>query len=367
MIYSPIGEDYWGDGSVVDPRAVAKALRENKGVKNVSLRINSPGGSAFHAFAIYELLKSFDAKVTAKIDGIAASAATIVMMAADDIEMNSAALIMIHRASVGAFGHAEDLRQTAEIGDKIDQSMAKIYAARTGLAESEIVAMLFAETWMTAEEAKAKNFISSISAAKTVAAKFGDNQFQNVPGRIQPLLAQLHLNEGKPPMTTATETPKTVDTPAPVPAPAAPPAVATATATTAAPAAAQTIDVEKIKADAKAEAMAALAEERKRAADINALCQQAGKSDLAAGFIEQGTPVADVQSKLFTALCEDRPKSHQPALPKEPETPEQKENAKFLAEYKANPHLQKAMTEAEYVATRRIDEGLEVLDLAKPK
>lgn len=368
LMYGYFGEDFRGDGSSIDARSVAKALNANKSAKQINMRINSPGGSAWHGLAIYESLKSHGAKIHGKVDGLAASAGSLVLMAADEIEMNEAGLVMIHRSSVGAIGTGEDLRKTAEVADKLDQSMAEIYAARTGLPQAEVVAMLYQETWLTAAEAKTKNFAQTISKNKAMAAQFRDDQFQDVPERVKPLLALLHFEEGTPTMTTPAPA-ATVQEPL---APAV--AMTTAALTPVAPAApvlsaaaAPLIDVEKIKADAKAEAQAAakaaVDAERQRAAEINAACLLAKKPEMAAKLIESGETVAAAKDKLFTAVCETLPVAN---VDQPPDKPADKGDAKFIAEYKADAAYAKAMTQDEYVAMRRIDTGVDEMKVGVP-
>ncbi len=145
------------------------------------------------------------------------------------------------------------------------------------------------------------------------------------------------------------EAPKVVETPA---------AVAPVAVTPVAPAA-QAVDIEAIKEEGKKA-------ERKRVADINALCVQAKKPEMAAQFIDSEIGVAEVQSKLFAALCEgQQPTANIPS--DAPPSGIDKENAKFVAEYKGEPAYAKSMTQDEYIAMRRVDEGMEVLSAGSKK
>lgn len=154
---------------------------------------------------------------------------------------------------------------------------------------------------------------------------------------------------------TAAEQPAAVDTPlaAPAtPAPAATPVPAVPVATPAAAPVALSVNADQIKADA-------IKAERERASNIQALCAQAQRHDLAAEFIASSMSVEQVQSRLFSALCEQQAKGHVPATPAAPKA--NGENAKYEAEFDADPTYAKSMTKAEYVAMRRIDDGLDQL------
>ena len=140
-------------------------------VKKINLRINSVGGDVFEALAIYNYLKSHKAKIHVYIDGLAASAASVVAMSGKKITMPSNAMMMIHNPSGGVYGNAEDMRDTAEILDKIRDSIANVYITRTGLEREKINSMMDAETWLSAQEAKDMNFCDEISEPIQIAAK----------------------------------------------------------------------------------------------------------------------------------------------------------------------------------------------------
>lgn len=340
-LFGVVGEDIAGDGTFIDATAVAQALA-NKPEK-INAQINSRGGSVFHGLAIYELLKTSGAKISGQIVGLCGSIMSVIAAACDKLEMNSAALMMIHEASGAVAGRSSDMRMTAEITDKMNDSQVEIFTARTGKPEEEIRAMLSAETWMTAKEALAGKFITKISSAKTVAAEFNENQFHNVPAHVVPMLAKLQAQaQGDEQM--ADQTPTTPPTTPATPAPAAPP-----------------VDVEAIKAQARADEM-------NRQTTITALCATAKRPELAAAFCKDLTiSVADVQGKLFEALCkqngplgdEGGTAGETPAKPSE--------NDKYVAEFKAEASYAKTMTEAEYVAMRRVDDGLDVLTIGAAK
>ena len=138
-------------------------------VEQISVTINSRGGEVDHALAIYDLLRSHKARVTVRITGMAASAASIIAMAGDEISMPANSLMMIHNPWTCAAGNAEDLRQVADSLDKVTSALVQTYSARTGKDEEEIKQLLDAETWLTADEALALGFADTVEPIKTKA------------------------------------------------------------------------------------------------------------------------------------------------------------------------------------------------------
>lgn len=128
----------------------------------IHLRINSPGGDVFDGRAIATSISQHPSNVIAHVDGLAASAASYVAIAADSVEMAPGAFMMIHKAWTLAFGNAEDLLQTASLLEKIDGSLAADYAKKTGKPVAQVEKWMSAETWFTAEEAVAEGFADSI-------------------------------------------------------------------------------------------------------------------------------------------------------------------------------------------------------------
>ncbi|WP_421565918.1 head maturation protease, ClpP-related [Ochrobactrum sp. EDr1-4] len=167
-ILDPIGEDWFGDG--VTAKRISAALR-NIGKKDVVVSINSPGGDYFEGLAIYNLLREHPAKVTVKIVGIAASAASVIAMAADEVQIARAGFIMIHNTWVVAVGDRHALRDVADWLEPFDVTATDIYAARTGLDENEIGRMLDRETWIGGAEAVEKGFADSMLSADEIESK----------------------------------------------------------------------------------------------------------------------------------------------------------------------------------------------------
>jgi ATP-dependent Clp protease protease subunit len=169
-IYSDIGESWWGDG--VTAKKIADELKALGGdVTEITVHINSYGGDVFDGLAIYRQLVDHKAKVTTHVDGIAASAASVVAMAGDTIHVANGGQIMIHDAWTIGMGNAEELRATADRVDMTSQELAKLYAARTKRTETEVRDWMRAETWMTAQEAVDRGFADKVVDFQRAAAR----------------------------------------------------------------------------------------------------------------------------------------------------------------------------------------------------
>ena len=150
----------------------------------IHLRIDSPGGDVFAARAMQTALSEHKARVIAHIDGLAASAATFLVMGADEIRMTSGALFMIHKGWTFTAGNADDMRKEAALLDKVDDAIAADYANRTGKDKAALIELMAAETWFSASEALENGFIDSI--VETIAEKSARNVYdlsvyQNAP------------------------------------------------------------------------------------------------------------------------------------------------------------------------------------------
>ncbi|MDU1092639.1 MAG: Clp protease ClpP [Leclercia adecarboxylata] len=165
-IFDVIGADYWGDG--VTASRIAGALRSLNGA-DVTVNINSPGGDMFEGLAIYNLLREYDGKVTVKVLGLAASAASIIAMAGDDVQIGRGAFLMIHNCWVYAMGNRHDLAQIAADMEPFDNAMSDIYQARSGLDADTIGKMMDGETYIGGSDAVAKGFADSLLSADEIA------------------------------------------------------------------------------------------------------------------------------------------------------------------------------------------------------
>lgn len=149
-IYGDIGESWWSDStSAVEIEKTLKATSANV----ININLNSPGGDVFDGIAIYNQLKNHPAKIIINVDGLAASAASIIAMAADELIMNTGSMLMIHEASTWTWGTKLDIRKTLNALEGIDKSLADIYMTRYQGERSEIETMIANETWFTANEA----------------------------------------------------------------------------------------------------------------------------------------------------------------------------------------------------------------------
>ncbi|KAB2743550.1 head maturation protease, ClpP-related [Brucella anthropi] len=192
-ILDPIGEDWYGNG--VTSKRVSAALRAI-GKKDVTVSINSPGGDYFEGLAIYNLLRDHPAKVTVKIVGIAASAASVIAMAADDVQIARAGFIMIHNTWVVGAGDRHALRDIADWLEPFDMTAIDIYAARTGLDDKDIAGMLDRETWIGGADAVDKGFADSLLSADEIenrAAQSLDERPKAAAHKLDTLLARLNV------------------------------------------------------------------------------------------------------------------------------------------------------------------------------
>ena len=204
-IYDVIGGDWFGEG--VTAKSIKALLDKAGDVRRIVLRINSPGGSALDGVAIYNLLKQHKAPVKVYVDGIAASAASLVAMAGDEIVMGEGAFLMIHNAGGFVVGTSDDMLAMAEILQKLDGEYVKIYAKRAGIGADEARALQDAETWMTAEEAIAAGFADRMagegeSAKKTqpeASARARLFAYKNIPESLRAIFEKQESGAVKPP------------------------------------------------------------------------------------------------------------------------------------------------------------------------
>jgi len=165
-IYDQIGDNWEGTG--ITAKRISAALR-NIGARNLTVNVNSPGGDFFEGVAIYNLLREHKAKVTVNVMGIAASAASVIAMAGDEILMGDGAFLMIHNAWTVAIGNRHDIAQAAEVLAPFDAAMAKVYSQRAGITQDEAAALMDKETWIGAEQAVADGFATGLLDSAQVA------------------------------------------------------------------------------------------------------------------------------------------------------------------------------------------------------
>mgnify|MGYP001611055471 CR=1 FL=1 len=180
FLYEDIGEGFFGG---VSAKGFASDLKAAGKVETINLRINSYGGDVFDGLAIYNLLAAHDARVVSHIDGIAASIASVIAMAGNEIRIAENGFLMIHDAWGAASGNASDIHAFANTLEMVSGSIADVYAKRTGKDRAGIVDMMHAETWMDAKEATEKGFATSMVENVQMAAKYdpAKHKFAKVP------------------------------------------------------------------------------------------------------------------------------------------------------------------------------------------
>lgn len=271
FIYGDIGESWMGETVAAKDFVQEIAALE---VSALTVRLNSYGGSVTDGLAIHNALKRHKARVTVAIDGAAYSIASLIAMAGDEIHMASNAMLMIHAPWGGAIGNSAELRDYADVLDKMAGAMATTYAARTGQPLDDMLALLTdgLDHWYDAEEALAQGFVTHITDALALAASA--NRFTD------PALRRA-VN---PPAVAAAVTPPEKETKMPdlnIPTPAAAPDIAALTAQAA--------------ADYQARAKALMDTGRAYAAH--------GGIDLAAQAVAEGWSEADLNAKLLAAVA----------------------------------------------------------------
>lgn len=165
-IFDPIGFDPW-TGEGVTAKRIAAALRTIDGA-DVTVNINSPGGDMFEGLAIYNLLREYSGKVVVKVLGLAASAASIVAMAGDEVRIARAGFLNIHNCWVVAMGNRSDLMEMAERLAPFDQAMADIYAARTGDSQDAMQQLMNADSWIAGSAAVEQGFADDLLASDAI-------------------------------------------------------------------------------------------------------------------------------------------------------------------------------------------------------
>jgi ATP-dependent Clp protease protease subunit len=154
-----IAQDSWLDDDIT-PKKFKAELMESDG--DISVWINSPGGDVFAASQIYNMLKEYKGKVTVKIDGLAASAASVIAMAGDEISMSPVAMLMIHNPSTLIWGEETDMVKAKEMLFEVKESIINAYEVKTNLPRNKISEMMDNETWMSSNKAVELGFADTI-------------------------------------------------------------------------------------------------------------------------------------------------------------------------------------------------------------
>jgi ATP-dependent Clp protease protease subunit len=328
----------------VSAKRIASALRAI-GDKDVKVIINSPGGDMFEGIAIYNLLRNHPGKVTVQVIGLAASAASLIAMAGDTIQMSRASFLMIHNVLVLAIGNRNELRDVADFLEPFDDALADVYAARSGMDKKKVAKLMDAETWMNGTQAIDNGFADEFMAADAV-SEDGEgkdkDKWKDANALVRGIDAALlkggvkreermalmnglraHIKpdqqptepQGSPSNDSGKET--EMSQPAAPAAPAAQPENPQA----AAPAAPAAPAVDAVAAAVKAE--------RERGNAIRALPEAKGREQLAATLVEQGLSVEAAKTILTAApkasKLDDHMGNYSPSIgsddPPEPQAP----------------------------------------------
>ena len=151
-------ETWWGDE--VTPRMFKDELTAGSG--NITVWINSPGGDVFAAAQIYNMLMDYAGNVTVKIDGVAASAASVIAMAGGDVYMSPVSMLMIHNPSTVAIGDSEEMLRAKALLDEVKEGIINAYELKSGMSRTKLSHLMDAETWMNANKAIEFGFADKI-------------------------------------------------------------------------------------------------------------------------------------------------------------------------------------------------------------
>ena len=203
-IYDEIG--FWG----VSAASFAQDLKDcGNNLKQINLHIHSPGGDVFDGIAIYNLLKNHPANVTVYIDGLAASMASVIAMAGNEVIMPENAMMMIHKPWGIQGGDAEDMRKYADLLDKVENTLIPAYASKTGKTPEELAEMLSAETWLNGKECVEQGFADKLAEPLVAMASIKSRKledFENMPKAMKDMLFKPQGNAGATaPQATPTE------------------------------------------------------------------------------------------------------------------------------------------------------------------
>ncbi|KVT76143.1 peptidase S14 [Burkholderia territorii] len=324
-IYNEIG--FWGtDAQTFVTQLDAAAANAS----TIVVAINSMGGDVFDAFAIYNALRRHAGKVKVRVDGVAASAASLIAMAGDEIVMPENALLMIHNAHTVTAGEAKDLRRIADLLDNAGDGILAAYAAKSGQSIDEIRAMMDAETWLTATQAKEKGFCDTIEAAVKLSASASSTallaRFSALPDVVRALVDGTEPAD-PPQHDTAPDTPPAPrpdpEHPAPQPAPAAPDVSALASHVFAACRDARLSHcAEAIVTATGLKDRATVDAAIQQAADIAGICLAANVPELTAQFVADGLTPDHVRARLFERVTASQPRINpraQPTVQNEPQ------------------------------------------------
>lgn len=297
-IYGEIG--FWGTTAEA---FVAELDAAAAGGADILVSLNSPGGDVFDAFAIYNALRRYAGRVTTRVDSVAASAASLIAMAGDQLIMPENTQLMIHNAWIITGGTAEDLRTTAEMMDRIRDGVVAAYSRKSGLDSDKIIEMMDATTWMTALEAQAMGFCDLIE--DPIRLQMSDSaaavleKHKNLPDDVKAMLKALEGGDPAP-----------APEPEPEPEPTPPADLPTASALAArvyASCRQQGIAelAEGVLVSGALDSLARADELVAQAKEIAGICLAAKLPEKAAGFVSAGLTVDQARARLFDQVLAD--------------------------------------------------------------
>ncbi len=286
LIYDEIGKSWWNEDAM-SAKHFDDELKALGDVESIILRINSPGGDAFDGLAIHNTIKNHAATFTAQIDGIAASAASIIAMAADTIVMPENAFVLIHGASGFAMGNAQDMRAMADDLDRLDKSIVATYANRSGQDIEKIQSIMKEDRLMDANEAKGLGLCDEIKGAAKMAATYSLRLLPpNAAAKFKTVIEP--TDEREPPSGTSVVEPgpqqqQQLQSQGPAP-----------TTRNENGGGAEVISLDAARAEGSEQAMSYVNE-------VNSLCALAGMPAMARDFIAKKEAVDNVRKKLIEA------------------------------------------------------------------
>lgn len=206
-IYDVI-DSFWGQSA----KDFVQNVIAHDDISEIELHINSPGGSVFDGFAIYNFLRNHAASVTTYVDGMAASIASVIALAGDKVIVPENAYLMIHSPWMLTQGNASELLKDVEFLDKMTGTIADIYAAKTGMDREEILSLMEAETWMDGKDSLERHFADELIPAIQIAAQYRlTENYSNTPPAVKAMLAA--RDEADEEAGETPDTPDNTDTP----------------------------------------------------------------------------------------------------------------------------------------------------------
>lgn len=183
LIFEEI-DPFWGVGA----KEIVEQLNRLV-VNEIIVRINSPGGDVFEGFAIYNALIKHPAKISVDIEGLAASIASVIAMAGDEVRIAANGMVMIHDPVSAFYGGAEDFRKRADLLEQIAKNIVDVYHEKTDLSADEIANYMAEETWFDAKLAESLGFVDSVTSRLQIAAKYEPDRLKNFTNTPEEYLA----------------------------------------------------------------------------------------------------------------------------------------------------------------------------------